>query len=192
MYFFKSITSHRAWGPLPESWDSLSRRLGRRPSYSLAYRKRWVFVNDLVKYMLGEAEMAELVDARALRALGRYLPCGFESLSRHHFAEASWCKAPCSRWSEVVVRSLGEVGQIMAFHYAYILKLSNGDYYIGQTDNLRRRIREHKQGQQRTTKNFLPCTLVTYIAFKNKKLSKDFEKYLKTGSGFAFKNKHLV
>ena len=80
----------------------------------------------------------------------------------------------------------------MTFHYVYILRLGNGDYYTGSTDDLRRRIEEHRKGQQRTTKNFLPCELVTYIAFKNKKLAKDLENYLKTGSGFAFRNRHLI
>lgn len=78
------------------------------------------------------------------------------------------------------------------FYYVYVLQLSNGDHYIGRTDDLRRRVKEHMEGQQRTTKNFLPCTLVTYDAFRSKTKSIMFEKYLKTGSGFAFRNRHLV
>jgi len=42
------------------------------------------------------------------------------------------------------------------------------------------------------TKRFLPCKLVTYLAFNSKKLAIKFERYLKTGSGFAFRNRHLV
>ena len=46
---------------------------------------------DTVKrvWLVRLAEVAELVDARALRALGRYLPCGFESLPRHHVKRGS-------------------------------------------------------------------------------------------------------
>lgn len=77
-------------------------------------------------------------------------------------------------------------------YYVYILKLSNGTYYIGRTDNLKRRIHEHISGQERTTKKFLPCKLALYIAFSKRKKAIDFELYLKTGSGFAFRNKHFV
>lgn len=76
--------------------------------------------------------------------------------------------------------------------YAYILKLSNGDYYVGRSDNLVKRIREHTSGQQRTTRKFLPLKLVSYFAFNRKDKALLFEKYLKTGSGFAFRNRHLV
>jgi len=77
-------------------------------------------------------------------------------------------------------------------YYIYILKLNNGDFYCGRSDNLKRRLNEHVNGQERTTKKYLPCNLITYIAFDNKKKSIEFEKYLKTGSGFAFRNKHLI
>ena len=80
----------------------------------------------------------------------------------------------------------------MHYYYVYILKLSNGDYYIGRTDDLKRRVKEHVSGQQRTTKQFLPCKLVTYLAFNTKAIAIKFELYLKTGSGIAFRNRHLV
>jgi len=77
-------------------------------------------------------------------------------------------------------------------YYVYILKLCNHQYYIGRSDNLKRRLKEHVSGQERTTKKFLPIKLVTYLAFDTKIKAVNFEKYLKTGSGFAFRNKHLV
>jgi len=77
-------------------------------------------------------------------------------------------------------------------YYVYILKLSNNKYYIGRSDNLKRRINEHVSGQQRTTKQNLPCKLVSYLAFTSKTTAINFEKYLKTGSGFAFRNRHLT
>jgi putative endonuclease len=77
-------------------------------------------------------------------------------------------------------------------YYVYILKLRNNKYYIGLTKNINRRIKEHSKGLERTTKRFLPCSLVTYIVFSSKKKAIKFEKYLKTGSGFAFRNRHLV
>ncbi len=77
-------------------------------------------------------------------------------------------------------------------YYVYILKLSNGDYYTGRSDNLKRRFKEHNTGRERTTKYFLPVELIMYLGFKNKTSSIKFEKYLKTGSGIAFRRKHLI
>jgi predicted GIY-YIG superfamily endonuclease len=80
----------------------------------------------------------------------------------------------------------------MKFFYVYILKLANGDYYIGRSNDLKRRLNEHDTGQDRTTSMYLPCKLVTYLAFEKKDLAIKFELYLKSGSGFAFRKRHLV
>lgn len=77
-------------------------------------------------------------------------------------------------------------------HYVYILKLSNGDYYTGLTNSLERRIAEHKDGKSPTTNRFLPVKLISYTAFDSKSKAEEFENYLKTGSGIAFRNRHLV
>lgn len=79
----------------------------------------------------------------------------------------------------------------MNYFYVYILKLSNGDFYVGRSDNLKRRMSEHLKGQERTTRKFLPVKLITYLGFDNKTNAVLFEKYLKTGSGIAFRRKHL-
>ncbi len=77
-------------------------------------------------------------------------------------------------------------------YYTYILELSNGEYYAGFSTNLKKRILEHQLGQERTTRKHLPCKLVSYTAFTNKNVALKFEQYLKTGSGKAFRNKHLI
>jgi len=59
-------------------------------------------------------------------------------------------------------------------------------------NNLRERFNRHNQGKVDYTKERLPLTLVTYIAFNDKKNAYQFEKYLKSGSGFAFRNKRLI
>lgn len=74
----------------------------------------------------------------------------------------------------------------------YILKLRNGRYYTGRTDNIKRRISEHKRGDVNSTRKYLPSKLVTIISFSKKDHAINFEKYLKTGSGLAFRNKHFV
>ena len=76
--------------------------------------------------------------------------------------------------------------------YCYILKLSNNKDYIGFSSDLRQRVEEHKLGKVFATKKFLPVKLIYYSAFFTKKKALDFEKYLKTASGFAFRNKRLV
>lgn len=76
--------------------------------------------------------------------------------------------------------------------YAYILKLSNGAYCAGFSTDLKQRLHEHEIGDVHTTKMYLPVELIYYSAFKSKQKALDFEKYLKTGSGFAFRNKRLV
>ncbi|MEN9328746.1 MAG: hypothetical protein RI947_1554 [Candidatus Parcubacteria bacterium] len=76
--------------------------------------------------------------------------------------------------------------------YTYILKLCNGTYYIGFSANLRQRYREHMLGNVSQTRNLRPLKIVYYCAFDSKKQALDFERYLKTNSGFAFRNKRLV
>ncbi len=78
-------------------------------------------------------------------------------------------------------------------HYVYILWSSKSKiFYYGSTDDLKRRLKEHNSGLILSTKPHRPWELVFYAAFKNQKLSNDFEQYLKTGSGKAFAYKRFV
>jgi len=77
-------------------------------------------------------------------------------------------------------------------HYVYMLKLSNNDYYVGETSNLKVRVKQHSEGNTKTTTRIKPKELVFYAAFKSKPNALSFEKYLKSSSGFAFRNKRLV
>ena len=76
--------------------------------------------------------------------------------------------------------------------YVYILKCSNGSYYTGCTSNLEDRLNRHSKGEVHYTKNKLPVELLTFTAFSDKYKAYDFEKYLKSGSGTAFRNKRFV
>lgn len=77
-------------------------------------------------------------------------------------------------------------------YYVYILKVKGDTYYIGYSSDLKQRIREHEGGNVSQTKNLRPLRLVFYSAFESKLRALNFEKYLKTNSGFAFRNKRLV
>ena len=77
-------------------------------------------------------------------------------------------------------------------YYAYLLRLSNNKFYAGHSDNLKERIKYHEKGKVSATQKFRPFKLVFYAAFLEKRLAIKFEKYLKSSSGFAFRNKRLV
>jgi len=77
-------------------------------------------------------------------------------------------------------------------HYAYLLRMSDRRIYTGSTPDLKKRIREHTDGLCISTKNFRPVKLIWYCAFPNRLSARRFENYLKTGSGQAFWDKHLV
>jgi putative endonuclease len=77
--------------------------------------------------------------------------------------------------------------------YVYMLKSQTvqNQRYVGYTTYLRARLASHNRGENRHTSKYLPWDLETYIAFKDEVLAKNFEQYLKTGSGQAFANKRL-
>lgn len=82
--------------------------------------------------------------------------------------------------------------QLILMFYVYIFLLINKTYYIGYTSNLKQRIIDHEKGKVTYTKNLLPFKLAFYAAFESKIKALNFEKYLKTNSGFAFRNKRLI
>ena len=77
-------------------------------------------------------------------------------------------------------------------HYVYILQCSDNHLYTGCTRDLKERLERHKKGQVPATTERRPLKLVAYTAFNNKYKAFEFEKYLKSGSGRAFINKHLI
>ena len=78
-------------------------------------------------------------------------------------------------------------------YYVYILLLENSQHYIGYTTDMDNRIKRHFSGEAcTTTTRIKPLELVFYAAFKTKEKAMDFEKYLKSSSGFAFRNKRLI
>ena len=77
-------------------------------------------------------------------------------------------------------------------YYVYILQLKDKSYYHGYSTNLKARFNAHYLGTVESTKNLRPIKLVFYSAFNTKTKALKFEKYLKSSSGFAFRNKHLI
>ncbi len=71
-------------------------------------------------------------------------------------------------------------------YYVYVLLDKNGNFYIGYSKDLRKRIEEHEQGLVFATKSKLPVVLIYYEACVNKYDAVKREKYLKSGPGRKF------
>lgn len=78
--------------------------------------------------------------------------------------------------------------------YLYILKSKNRNYsYVGVTNNLERRIKEHDSGLNKITKPYKPFLLVHQEGFKTLSEARKREWFLKcTPQGGKIKRKILV
>ncbi len=76
--------------------------------------------------------------------------------------------------------------------YVYFLKLSNGNIYVGSTNDLKRRFKSHQSGIVESTKAFFPVILKSYIAVDTECHARELEKYFKSGSGKAVAMKRLI
>ena len=72
----------------------------------------------------------------------------------------------------------------MKFYYVYVLKSTvDGQWYTGQTIDLKKRLDEHNKGFNFSTKSRRPLNLIYYEASLSEKDAKAREKYLKSGMG---------
>ena len=78
-------------------------------------------------------------------------------------------------------------------HYVYLLKslAEPSQRYVGFTADLKTRLKCHNDGGSIHTAKYKPWELVTYVGFANERRAREFEHYLKSGSGHAFANKRL-
>ena len=76
----------------------------------------------------------------------------------------------------------------------YIIQSINhpDQIYVGCTENLDKRLSNHNSGSTTHTEKYKPWKLVVYIAFDEKDKAYEFEEYLKSGSGRAFRDKRLL
>ena len=74
--------------------------------------------------------------------------------------------------------------------FVYILKsLKDQRYYIGQTNNLDRRLKEHNKGRVKATRHRVPLILIYKEEFTNRKEATEREKFFKTHRGYNFLKK---
>ncbi|HEY3441963.1 MAG TPA: GIY-YIG nuclease family protein [Paludibaculum sp.] len=78
-------------------------------------------------------------------------------------------------------------------HYVYLLRSQThpAQLYVGRTSDLKARLQKHNEGGVQHTSKYRPWTLQTYLAFLTREQAAEFERYLKSGSGRAFANRHL-
>ncbi|MBU1085346.1 MAG: GIY-YIG nuclease family protein [Candidatus Beckwithbacteria bacterium] len=68
-------------------------------------------------------------------------------------------------------------------YFVYLLKsLTHNYYYVGLTNNLKRRIKQHNQGKVKSTKHYQPFKLMLVKEFSDRISARDFEKFLKIRS----------
>jgi predicted GIY-YIG superfamily endonuclease len=78
-------------------------------------------------------------------------------------------------------------------HYVYIIQSIEHpeEKYTGFTSNISKRLEFHNAGQVPHTSKYKPWKLINYLAFIDEEKAREFEVYLKSGSGRAFVKKHL-
>jgi len=65
-------------------------------------------------------------------------------------------------------------------YYVYLLKdPTSKRIYVGYTSNLRRRLKEHREGKTYTTRRFTSIELIYYESYKSAEDAKDREKKIK-------------
>lgn len=78
------------------------------------------------------------------------------------------------------------------FYYTYVLRSNKDrDLYIGWTNDLKSRVKEHNSGKVEATKNRLPLKLIYYEACLSREGAIKREKQLKTGFGRAYLKRRI-
>jgi len=78
-------------------------------------------------------------------------------------------------------------------YYVYLLKSNKDDkLYLGYTNDLKRRLREHNASSSKATRSRLPLKLVYYEAYLSEKDAKDREFKLKRFAGSYIHLKHRI
>jgi len=74
----------------------------------------------------------------------------------------------------------------MKKYAVYILECSDKTYYVGCTNNVERRLKEHKSGYTLTTSKMTNCIIVYTETYDTFDKARKREVYLKTAAGRRF------
>jgi len=77
--------------------------------------------------------------------------------------------------------------------YVYLLRSESHEKqtYVGLMTNFPKRLKQHNAGESPYTARFRPWKPVVVLRFDDDQKAKQFERYLKSGSGHAFAKRHL-
>jgi len=78
------------------------------------------------------------------------------------------------------------------WHYVYILQNERGYKYVGLTDDIDDRLARHNREEIPSTSKYRPWKMIHFSAFEMRKKAAEYEKYLKSGSGRTFTQRHLI
>jgi len=77
-------------------------------------------------------------------------------------------------------------------YFVYLLASERADlHYVGITDDVARRLDVHNSGGSLFTAPHRPWRLVVLVEFPTEQRARQFERYLKSGSGRAFAKRHF-
>ena len=81
----------------------------------------------------------------------------------------------------------------MSKRFVYVLKnrAVPPQYYTGVTSDAVRRCAEHNAGSCTHTAKYRPWSIDVVVEFADERRAVAFERYLKSGSGVAFAQRHL-
>jgi putative endonuclease len=85
----------------------------------------------------------------------------------------------------------GSMSGALCFVYVIKSRSNTSRYYTGVTSDVAARLAAHNAGHSRHTAKFGPWKMDVVIQFADQDHAIAFERYLKSGSGVAFAQRHL-
>ncbi len=74
--------------------------------------------------------------------------------------------------------------KIFSMHFVYAIKSIAKNYiYVGMSNNLERRLKEHNNAENRSTKAYKPFVLILSEKLETREAARKREKFLKSGIG---------
>ena len=80
----------------------------------------------------------------------------------------------------------------MSFAYTYVLKCADGEWYVGHSDDMKHRLRQHQDGECDATKHRRPVELIYFEGCRSLDAARQREKALKTGYGRRYLRSRLA